>query len=349
MDSFGPNIKQKLSTQYRCEKCNYTTVRKPDYSKHLLTSKHNLDSFGHIVKQKLITQYRCEKCNYETVRKSNYESHMLSAKHNTAPKTSNDFECDNCNKTYQTSSGLRKHKKKCVIETFDKYLIMDVLQQNKELNKLLIEQTKQTAEQNRQSAEQARQNSELHEKVIELCKNNATTINSHNTNNSHNKTFNLQFFLNETCKNAMNLTDFVNSVVLQLSDLDDIGNAGFVNGMSNLIVSQLNSLAENKRPIHCTDVKREVMYVKESDKWAKDANKEKMRWLIKKMDRKLAPLLIPYNMNHHKIHRTDAESNKHQQILFELFGGGNEEMENEDVIIRNISKGTTIDKGVSLV
>ena len=183
-----------------------------------------MDSFGNKNEQKTSTQYCCEKCNYETVRKSNYDRHLLTSKHikemsgnKNKQKTSNDFECDNCNKTYQTFAGLWKHKKKCVNETFDKYLIMDVLQQNKELNKLLIEQTKQTAEQNRQSAEQARQNSELHEKVIELCKNNATTINSHNTNNSHNKTFNLQFFLNETCKNAMNLTDFVNSYTFRKS------------------------------------------------------------------------------------------------------------------------------------
>ena len=329
MELFGNKIKQKTSNNYYCEKCNFNTVRKSNYDRHILTSKHLKEMYGTKNEQKTSNSYSCKKCNYNTVRKSNYDSHILTSNHKAAHTSSNDFECDNCSKIYQTSGGLWKHKKKCVIEPSEKGLIMNVLQQNKELNRLLIEQN--------------RQNSELHEKVIELCKNSATTINSNNTN-SHNKIFNLQFFLNETCKGAMNLTDFVDSVVLQLSDLDDIGNAGFIKGMSNIIISNLNSLAENKRPIHCTDVKREVMYVRDSDKWEKDANKEKMRWLIKKMDRKLAPLMTPYTLNHQKVYRTSTESNKHQQILFELFGGGHKELDNEDIIIQNISKKTTIDR-----
>ena len=330
MDSFGPNIKQKISTQYSCVKCNYNTVRKNNYDKHMLSSKHNMDSFGPDIKQKISTQYSCIKCNYNTVRKNNYDVHMLSSKHKSAQMLSSEYECNNCDKTYQTLSGLRKHEKKCIIELIpsDKELIMDVLQQNKELNKLLIEQTKK-------AEEQSKQNAELHEKIIELCKNGAVNINNSNNNN---KSFNLNFFLNETCKDAMNISDFAKSIVLQLSDIDAIGEVGYVNRITSIIASHLNSLAENRRPIHCTDVKREVMYVKDQDKWERDENKKKLRLLIRKMDRMLGPLMATYGANFMKGYHSDVEYIKYNDIVKEVYGGKNEESVNEDTIIRNISK-----------
>ena len=181
-----------------------------------------------------------------------------------------------------------------------------------------------------------KQNAELHDKIIELCKTGVTN-NTVNTN-SHNKTFNLQFFLNETCKNAMNISDFIESVVLQLSDIDNIGEVGYAKGMSNIIISKLNSLGETKRPIHCTDVKREVMYVKDEDKWEKDANKEKMRLLIRKMDKKLTPLMIAFSNNHKKEYHTDSEIINHQKVIYEVLGGIKEDADNEEAIIQQISK-----------
>jgi len=346
MDSFGTKNEHKTSTEFCCEKCGYITVRKKDYNKHILTAEHQLELNGTKNEHKTSTEYRCEKCCYATVRKNNYERHTLTARHLadlTEHKTSTNYSCENCNKIYQTSSGLRKHKKNCIIEPIticDKdELIMDVLQQNRELNKLLIEN----------SSVHSKQVAELHEKIIELCKNGAVNNSINNShNNSHNKSFNLNFFLNETCKDAMNLTDFAKSVVLQLSDIDTIGEVGYVNGMTNIIASHLNSLAENKRPIHCTDVKREVMYVKDEDKWRKDVNKEKMRLLIKKMDRKLAPLMATYSNNYNKVYRSDAELIQHSQLRYEIYGGKNEELVNEDTIIRNISKKTQIDRGAPL-
>ena len=331
MAQIGTKKQSKNSTEFSCEKCNYVTVRKNNYAAHLLTAKHKRTNFGPPNQQKNSTDFRCEKCNYTAVRKNNYDAHLLTAKHKTAHISSNEHNCDNCNKIYQSLSGLRRHKKKCV----DVPSAGAAVSSKDELIMTLI----------KQNSEQSRQNAELHEKIIELCKNGVvnTTINT-NSNNTNNR-FNLQFFLNETCKDAINLSDFAKSIVLQLTDIVDIGRVGYVNGMSNIIISKLNLLEENKRPIHCTDVKREVVYVKDEDKWEKDTSKKKMRILIKKMDRKLAPLMISYSNNHKKEYRSDTEIIKHQQVMYELVGGKNDESDNEDDIIRNISKKMVIARG----
>ena len=322
MDSFGPKNPQKSRTEYCCEKCNYNTVRKSVYDKHLLTAKHKMDSFGPKNPQKSCTEYCCEKCNYNTVRKNDYAAHLLTAKHKVAHISSNEHKCDNCSKIYQTSSGLRKHKKICV----------PIIPSKDELIMTLINQ-----------------NAELHEKMIELCKNGSvnTTINNNTNSHNNNKTFNLQFFLNETCKDAMNISDFVNSVVLKLQDIENIGEVGYPDGVSKMVITQFNSLGETKRPIHCTDLKRDIIYVKDNDKWEKDTNKDKMRLLIKKIDKKLVPLMIEFTNNHNKEYRTDTEIIKHQKVIYEVFGGAKEESENEDSIIRAISKKITINKSLS--
>ena len=328
MATIGNNIKQKTSTSYCCEICNYITVRKNNYSSHLLTAKHKLATTSNNIKQNSSTNYCCEICDYITVRKNNYNLHLLSAKHKTATcenSSSNSNTCDICNKIYKDRTGLWRHKQKCttnsVVQEKDE-LILTLLKQNTEQNKM---------------------NAELHAKVIELCKNgiiNNTTNNTTTTSNNS-KTFNLQIFLNETCKDAVNLEDFAKAVVLQLSDLDKIGEIGFVDGMTNIIETRLKSLDVNKRPIHCTDAKREVFYVKDNDKWGKDKGNEKMRRLILRMDRKLAPLLIAFNQNHkNKGYSTDYEDIKHQKKMCEILG----KADDADAIIRRISKKILIEK-----
>ena len=342
MDTFGYKMSQESSTVYRCEKCCYETVRKTDYDKHNLTAKHKMDTFGYKMSQESSTVYRCEICCYDTVRKTNYDKHKLTAKHKmdtSSRESSTVCRCGNCGKEYKYSQGLTKHKKSCLInsviqEESPSALEVPSVNVEEDQNSLLVETL-------------LKQNAELHAKVLELCKigtiNNSNNTNSNN--NSHNKTFNLNFFLNETCKDAVNLEDFIKSVVLQLSDIVKIGEVGFVDGMSDIIETKLNSLGNHKRPIHCTDAKREVFYVKDNDKWGKDENKKKMRALIKRMDRKLAPLLITFNNNHaNKGYSSDSEHNKHQQMVIEIVGGKNGEDENEDAIIRSISRKTLIEK-----
>jgi hypothetical protein len=203
--------------------------------------------------------FYCKNCDFKCSKKSNYDKHILTLKHTNTYKIlpfteiknaenaekSNAFECE-CGRIYKHRQSLYTHKKKCsnkanIYESSQ--LILTLLQQN----------------------------NKLQNQIIEMCKD-KTITNINNTGvqiNSNNKTFNLNVFLNETCKDAMNITDFVDSLKLQLSDLENVGKLGYVEGISNIIVKSLNELDIHKRPVHCSDSKREVMYIKDENKWEK--------------------------------------------------------------------------------
>jgi hypothetical protein len=300
-----------------------------------------MEVIGTDIKQKLSNKYCCENCNYFTDRKSNIDNHLLSAKHQKEingseikQKLSNikqqlkfTFCCENCDKKYQTQGGLWKHKKKC-ISTND----TDTDNNNKEITELK-ELMKYLM----------KENSELKTMMFEVIKNGT----HNNTNNSHNKSFNLQFFLNETCKDAMNIMDFVDSIKIQLSDLEKFGEIGYVDGISKIIMNNLNSLDETKRPVHCTDTKREVMYVKDEDKWEKEAdNKPKIRKLIKHVTHKNTKLLKDFKTKYPGCEKSDSQySNKYDKLIIEAFGGkGDDDLVKENKIIKNILKEVTIEK-----
>jgi hypothetical protein len=195
-----------------------------------------------------------------------------------------------------------------------------------------------------------KENSELKNMVLDVCQKIqpiTNTVNSHNVN-SNNKTFNLNVFLNETCKDAMNITDFVDSLKLQLSDLENVGEIGYVNGISNIIVKNLNLLDENKRPIHCADKKREVLYIKDEDKWEKDEEKKKIRKIIKKVACKNQRLLPEFKKEHPDCGKYNSKySDQYNKLVVESMGGsGDNDLEKEDKIIRNIAKEVTIDKNI---
>jgi hypothetical protein len=247
------------------------------------------------------------------------------------------FCCEKCKKNFSTRSGLWKHKKKCIVTTvtdsnadsFDKdQLILMLIKQNADL-------IKETSEFKTMMMEQ--QTTML--KVIE----NGT----HNTTNSHNKSFNLQFFLNETCKDAMNIMDFVDSIKLQLCDLENFGKVGYINGISSIIVKNLNLLDETKRPVHCTDTKREVLYVKDEDKWQKEnENKPKIRKMIKHVTHKNTKLFKDFKEKYPGCEKSESRfSNTYDKLIVEAFGGkGDNYEEKEDKIIKNILKEIKIEK-----
>jgi hypothetical protein len=296
--------------------------------------------FSNEIKPKLSPIFFCEKCNYTTCKKSNINNHYLSAKHlksmnsnEIKPKISSCYECNNCNKIYKDYSGLWRHKKKCTTEVStteinqqtndSEELIKYLIKENSEFKQMLIEQNKQ---------------------MIEIAKNG--THNITNTN-SHNKSFNLNFFLNETCKDAMNIMDFVDSIKIQLSELENVGKIGYVEGISNIIIKNLNSLDESKRPVHCTDSKREVMYVKDENKWEKEnETNQKMRRAIKKVAHKNSKMLSEYRLKHPDcLKSTSRVSDQYNKLVFETMGGkGDNDLEKEDKIIKNIAKEVTIDK-----
>jgi hypothetical protein len=293
---------------------------------------------------KICSKFYCEICDYGTSKKSSYDDHLVSAKHlksmvgnEILPKFCSEFICPNCSKKYKDNSGLWRHKKKCVEkekeiennETNEQNdsveLIKYLMKENSEFKQMIIQQNKQ---------------------MIEMSKNNSVTNNNNNIN-SHNKSFNLNFFLNETCKDAMNIMDFVDSLKIQLSDLETVGKLGYIEGISKIIVKNLNSLDETKRPVHCTDTKREVMYVKDEDKWEKEnENKQKMRKVIKHVTHKNSKLLKEFKAKYPGCEKSSSKySDQYDKLIIEAMGGkGDNDVEKEDKIIRNIAKTVTIDK-----
>jgi hypothetical protein len=188
-----------------------------------------------------------------------------------------------------------------------------------------------------------KENSELKTmmmKVIENGTNNTTHT------NSHNKSFNLQFFLNETCKDAMNIMDFVDSIKLQLSDLEQVGELGYVEGISNIIVKNLNEMDVTQRPVHCTDKKRETMYIKDEDKWEKDEENSKIKKVIKRVASKNQRLITKFKEVHPDCMKYHSRySDQYNKIIVESMGGsGNNDIEKEEKIIHNISKNVIVDK-----
>jgi hypothetical protein len=287
---------------------------------------------------KVAQNYYCECCDYNTSKKCDYEKHLSTDKHKKRENETNEtdlkqeslkkFVCF-CNKSFNSRTSLWRHKNKCVEaktdeDPSDKELIMMLIKQNTQL---------------------IQQNAEL----VKTGTNNTTILNNSHNTNSHNKTFNLQFFLNETCKDAMNIMDFVDSIKLQLSDLENVGKMGFVDGISKIIVKNLNSLDETKRPVHCTDTKREVMYVKDEDKWEKENdNKPKIRKLIKHVTHKNTKLLKDFKAKYPGCDKSESKySNSYDKLVIEAFGGkGDNDEEKENKIIKKISNVTTIDKNV---
>jgi hypothetical protein len=243
-------------------------------------------------------------------------------------------------KTFGDRAGLWRHKKKCNIP--------DVNDTNVDLidkDQLILMLVKQNSELIKETSDFKSMMMEQQNMMMEVIKN-GTNI-SNNNINSHNKTFNLQFFLNETCKDAMNIMDFVDSIKIQLDDLENVGNLGYVDGISKIIVKNLISLDETKRPVHCTDSKREVMYVKDEDKWEKEnENKQKMRKVIKHVTHKNSKLLKEYKAKYQGCEKSSSKySDQYDKLIIEAMGGkGDNDIEKEDKIIRNIAKTVTIDK-----
>jgi hypothetical protein len=199
----------------------------------------------------------------------------------------------------------------------------------------------------KQNSELIKDNSEFKNIMMDVIKNGTHNITNSNNTNSNNKTFNLNLFLNETCKDAMNITDFVDSIKLQLSDLENVGKLGYVEGLSNIIVKNLNDLDITERPIHCTDKKREVLYIKDEDKWEKeDHDKKKIRKVIRKVATKNALLLPKFKEAHPDcVKSVSPFSDQYNKLIIESMGGpGDNDNEKENKIIRNISKNITIEK-----
>ena len=298
METLGNNKNVQI---FYCEKCDYTTCRRDNFQKHTSTHKHIVsgNSLGRSINEEYAVNnhvYICTSCDYNTSRKSNFVRHLLSAQHllkcrsqvesrgrnainsndTTLEENSNkkcpmlqqsaseQNKCTTCNRVFQTRSGLWKHVPKCSIKETN--TIASTTQLPTDVVKLILDS----------NAELAKTNNEMMEKIVEaVCKHmqtNNTMINNNNmiNSNNNNKTFNLQVFLNETCKDALNLSEFIQSMKSSFDDIESIGSLGYVDGTSKFIIRHLNELGVEKRPIQCTDAKRQILYIKENNAWFKE-------------------------------------------------------------------------------
>jgi hypothetical protein len=294
--------------------------------------------------KKVAIKFHCEKCDYKCFKKYNWNKHLSTTKHlmetnlwQSGKKVANKYYCENCDKNYNTNAGLWKHKKGCSLQK--DIQIIDTQGDIKLLTKLVIDVVKH-------NQELTLQNNDLTHKIVDICKIGQTN-NISNSFNSNNKTFNIQLFLNETCKDAMNIMDFIDSIKLQLSDLESVGKLGYVEGISNIIISNLNALDVTQRPVHCADKKREVMYVKDENKWEKeDKQKNKIKKAIHRVVCKSQRLIPEFKEKHPDCLKSSSKfSDQYNKIIVESMGGsGDNDFEKEEKIIRNISKKVFIEK-----
>jgi hypothetical protein len=285
--------------------------------------------------------FHCEYCDFKCSKQSNYSTHLLTAKHlkrynmiqndtKKMPKNAtSQYMCD-CGRIFSYHSGLWRHKKKCKEN-----------KENEELEKLVSEHNGPTDKELMMML--IKDNSEMKKMMMEVIKNG-----THNTNNSHNKTFNLQFFLNEQCKDAINITDFVNSIQLQLEDLEETGRLGYVDGISRVVIKNLDDMNTHKRPIHCSDSKREILYIKDNDQWIKENdNKDTMIKMIKQVANKNMKKIPEWVKAHPDCLDSDSKQNdKYLRIVSNSMSGSTEEEQKNNInkIISKVAKEVVINK-----
>jgi hypothetical protein len=284
-------------------------------------------------------KFYCTYCHYKCSKQSDWDRHQTTRKHQKSigylQKTPPTYVCP-CGKSYTHRQSLFTHKKKCETQhnTIDEIkediiekpsitndMILTLIEQNKELQKQLIEMSKQT-----------------------------NIVNNTTTNNTMNNQFNLNVFLNEDCKDALNIADFINSLKLTVKDLEETGKLGFTQGITRIFVQGLRQLDVNMRPLHCTDIKRETVYIKDQDTWEKeDAEKTKLRNVIKQLARKNLKILPEWQAENPEFRYLDTPENKQfMQISLSSLGSEfeDEQEKMDDKIIRNVLKEVVLDKKV---
>jgi hypothetical protein len=386
-----------LRQEYFCKICDYKTDRNRDYKRHILSGKHQkneknakLETLGN---GKFAPMFHCENCDYYCDNKSSYTKHLTTEKHihnitNINHTTVEDtkikiLNCEVCNKEFMNKSGLWKHKKKCFIRepnvsthmlddsigrntikdtNIPMDLILEVIKQSKEIQNVLIEQTKELQakllEKENQLLEQGEKLLEKENKLlekedividqqkqlIEMAKK-PNMINSNNNNQ-----FNLNFFLNETCKNAMNIQDFISSIKLTTQDFETTGKIGFVDGISRIFINELKRIEVERRPLHCTDVKRETVYVKDNDTWEKEnLEKKKLKWAINSIAQLNLNQVQDWQQEYPECRENNTVANTHfnKMAMVALGGFGDEEEKKfNDKIMKNVLKEIVVSKEI---
>ena len=290
--------------------------------------------------------FACEFCMITCNRKTEWIRHINTKKHisNKNGENSNilatnisPFVCD-CGKNYINRTSLWRHKKKCFVKKTDDTigqtdtnLIIQLLKQNEEFKHMLLEQ-----------------NTKILETFQDACKINSSSITNNNVN-SHNKTFNMNVFLNEHCKDAMNISEFVDSIKLGYADLVSVGKLGYVEGISGIIIKKLQELDIHKRPMHCGDEKRHSMYIKEDGKWEKDeSDNKRLKKLIRQVAFKNTKNTFLFKEKYPDcVTSASRYSDQYNKIVIESFGGkGDNDAEKEEKMVRMIARAVYVDKNL---
>ena len=300
--------------------------------------------------------FYCEKCNFKCSKNSDWNRHIVTAKHK-KEINGNDWKpkkrtCEYCEKSFKTASGLWKHEQKCYrlheppeqpqepsTKPTDSTMIIELLKQNQEFKEMMLEQSKQIQE-------TQQENQELQKQLIEAVKVGQHIENQTNINN--NQKFNLNFFLNEQCKDALNMSEFIENMELDLEDLTETGRLGYVGGISRILVNKLQELDIYKRPLHCTDLKRETLYIKDNDEWEKQVNsKEKMSKIIGQVANKNCRNIHKWEKENPGYEVFDSPENMEYINLTQAVLGGFSDQETKqfkDKIIRSVIKEVVVNK-----
>lgn len=310
MDTFFSENSENENNIFFCNFCNYKCSHLQHWKQHILTKKHKINIFNGVENSVNQTDIKYFKCV--------------------------------CEKTYRDRSGLWRHKKRCTISNISTNttptnntqitteLVLKLIEQNKELQQSIIDQNK-----------------ELQQTVIELS-HKASTSNTMTNCGNNNKTFNLQVFLNETCKDAINMSDFVDQIQVSLSELEDTGRLGYAEGISKVFIKNLNDINDQERPLHCSDSKREIIYIKENNQWTKDdENKSCLMKAIKQVAHKNIKQITEWQKAHPNCLDPESKDNdKYMKIVLNSMSGSTQEEadKNYEKIARNITKNVVINK-----
>jgi hypothetical protein len=340
-----------MSQKYYCEICDYKTAKKTDFERHCSTRKHILGVNGNILETHSITSKTSKntQLNYSEGRifskpKNEVKPHKKNEKNDKKTKT---HQCIYCKKSYTTRSGVWKHQRVCLVSVNQSgggdentNVVVELLKDNNDFKHLIIEQTQQI----RQIQED---NHQLQSQLL-IAMNDGRMGNTTHITNHNNQKFNLNFFLNEQCKDAMNIGDFIDSLDLEPCDIAETGRLGYVEGISRIFINKLNELDMYSRPLHCTDLKRETLYIKEDNKWEKDnEQKEKLKSIVSQIAEKnyqQIPLWQSENPSH--IVTDTPECELFMDIACNSLGGGSSEESNRfnQRIMRNVLKEITLSK-----
>jgi len=280
--------------------------------------------------------FECKPCDFKCSKKSDWDRHLFTAKHlnninldQFSEKNSNGFACVFCSKEYKHRNSLWYHNKKCKEPTVGEVFANNNTQQITELMLKMLEK-----------------NQDLTDKIVELTKNSVSVTNYTNVN-SNNK-FNLNVFLNEQCKDAINISDFVSSLVVSVKDLEETARLGYTEGITKIFLNGLLNLSTHSRPIHCSDSKREVLYIKDQDKWEKDNDSnDKIKQAIKSIAYKNMKMIPEWIKEHPDYNDVYSKTNdKYLKIVMNSMSGSTEEEQKKNMnkIISNVAKETMIVK-----